>query len=32
LTTLLGAVHFAGRAGPQADLGASILLWARLAY
>jgi uncharacterized MAPEG superfamily protein len=31
-TALLAAVHFAGRAGPQADLGASIFLWARAAY
>jgi uncharacterized MAPEG superfamily protein len=31
-TALLAAVHFAGRAGARADLGATIFFWARLAF
>lgn len=29
---LVAAVHFAGKQGGQADLGASIFFWARLVY
>jgi len=29
---LVAAVHFAGKTGPRADLGATIFFWARFAY
>jgi uncharacterized MAPEG superfamily protein len=32
VTTLIAAVHFAGRASAQATLGANIFFWARVAY
>jgi uncharacterized MAPEG superfamily protein len=31
-TALVAAVHFAGKAGWRADLGATIFFWSRLAY
>ena len=31
-TALVAAVHFAGKANAQANLGATIFFWARLAY
>ena len=32
LVALVAAVRFAGRAGPQADFGATLFFWARVAY
>jgi uncharacterized MAPEG superfamily protein len=32
LLALLTAVHFAGKAGEQATLGANIFFWSRLAF
>jgi uncharacterized MAPEG superfamily protein len=31
-TALVAAVHFAGKSGTLADLGATLFFWARLAY